>query len=886
MRRKRSMTQVYLASMLLLTIIPIVLIGCFWVAMRYQQFEVDVEKQRQTYLETNKQFLQDQVAEIISYIHYAKHLSEQRLRDRIRTRVEQANAQISALYTMRSPGTRREKNALLEELVAQLRPVRFSDGRGWYVLMNSQGTLLMSPMFPQAEGRNVNEFQDSIASTGMAEAVRIAREEGEGYIELQVNRAGNPGQLSTRLFYIKLFKPLDLLILSGEYAEDVDQALQAEVLTLISETRYYPQRSEPFIISGDGRLLARPSRAELIGKDISAHEDMISGEPLAAKAAQVAGDLGGGFYQFAERRDPAARISRGVNFVRAYPPWDWIIGSGFHLDKLESQISADREIMRAKVAREMGFVVLGLALAVAVVIAIASWFARKTAGGFREFSDFFEAASHGLTTIEKDRLPYAEFSQLAEAAHWMLEERSRYEVALKDSEQRFKLALKYSQNFMWDLDAKSGRLVLSEGFFESLGYAADEVDVNSFDTLIGLAHPDDVEALQSDLRVQKIYKSGIEFRLRQKSGQYRWFIARGSRVDLPDTLASRHRLLGIVTDITDRKNIERELIKARIDAEEASEAKSQFLATMSHELRTPLNGVMGYAQLLLRDTSLTEEQREYLAAIIECGEHLLELIGELLQLAQTESEEIEVVREPVELAGLIQSVADVCSARAERHQLEFLARLDRDVPTEIVCDAGKLKQILINMVTNGIKFTEQGWVRLDVEIDASQQYLNFIVSDSGVGIDPRDLAHIFEPFSQLHSDDTEGAGLGLALSYRLAASMHGELMARSEVGKGSTFTLRIPLQVMRADLVLGHTISYQSKKSLPQAKLESGVVRPDQVQQLRQALELGDVESLEVLIRKMLEQSTDTTLNRWLQGVLDSLEHFDIESVQQMIRKA
>jgi PAS domain S-box-containing protein len=229
-------------------------------------------------------------------------------------------------------------------------------------------------------------------------------------------------------------------------------------------------------------------------------------------------------------------------------------------------------------------------------------------------------------------------------------------------------------------------------------------------------------------------------------------------------------------------------------AEAASEAKSRFLATVSHEVRTPLNGVLGMADLL-RDTLLSPEQRTYVAAIRTSGEALLSLIDEILDFSRIEAGKAEIAVGPFDLHQVAESVVELLAPRAQGKDLEIAIAIDPGTPREVAGDGGRIRQILINLAGNAVKFTERGGVMLRVEADEAG--VAFHVQDTGPGIRPDRIEAIFEEFEQAEGSGlapSEGTGLGLAISRRLAEQMGGRLTCESRVGEGSIFTLRLPLR--------------------------------------------------------------------------------------------
>jgi PAS domain S-box-containing protein len=251
-------------------------------------------------------------------------------------------------------------------------------------------------------------------------------------------------------------------------------------------------------------------------------------------------------------------------------------------------------------------------------------------------------------------------------------------------------------------------------------------------------------------------------------------------------------------DISDRRRREEELRQAKDSAEAAARAKSEFLAHMSHELRTPLNGVLGYAQLLRRDRSLPAGHQEAVDAIAGCGAHLLALINDVLDLSKIEAGKIELEPVATDLRQLVADVRQLIAESARRKGLGFEIRLAADLPRLVVLDGRYLRQILINLLGNAVKFTHQGGVAL--AIARKDGRLRFDVSDTGIGIDAGSLGMIFEAFGQTRAGAEEGGtGLGLTISRRLVSAMGGELQVESRPERGSRFWFDFPLVFERGE---------------------------------------------------------------------------------------
>ena len=368
---------------------------------------------------------------------------------------------------------------------------------------------------------------------------------------------------------------------------------------------------------------------------------------------------------------------------------------------------------------------------------------------------------------------------------------------LRDDEARYRELLDSLEDMIVRRDAQGALTFVNRAFCRQFGVAARDVIGTRWSPVVVEAAPGYAQAPLTDRPKAVLQKLNLA------SGQ-RWIAWEERTVAVPGLTESEIQSIGC--DVTGRLATEAELRQARDAALSANRAKSRFLAAMSHEIRTPMNGILGMASLL-DDTALTPEQTTYTRAIDQSARNLLSLIDEILDFSKIEAGKLVLVNEPFSIVATLESAVELLAPRAHEKQIEIASLIDRDVPRVVIGDPIRLRQILLNLISNAVKFTDRGGVSVRVSATGAQGdgtlRIGFCVEDTGIGLSDADMACLFAEFEQADAAVQRrdgGTGLGLAISKRLARAMGGDVTVASQLGHGSTFRVDLPMLLPACEL--------------------------------------------------------------------------------------
>ncbi|NET56837.1 MAG: AAA family ATPase [Symploca sp. SIO2E6] len=386
-----------------------------------------------------------------------------------------------------------------------------------------------------------------------------------------------------------------------------------------------------------------------------------------------------------------------------------------------------------------------------------------------------------------------------------ISDRKQSEEALRASEERYRSLYEHTPVMLHSIDPMGRLISVSNYWLEKLGYERSEVIGRKSTEFL----TEESRRYATEVMMPKFFQAGscsdIPYQFICKNGKIIDVLLSG--ITEKDKSGQLIRSLGVLIDVTERKQAEIALQQAKEAAEVANQAKSQFLANMSHELRTPLNGILGYTQILQRSRELTPQQEKGINTIHACGSHLLTLINDILDISKIEAGKMELEPYNFPFPNFLRSVIEICRIRAQQKEITFTHQFSQPLPSTVHADEKRLRQVLINLLGNAIKFTDAGSVTFKVEQLNNKQLttnnqqpitnnkVRFEIKDTGVGIAAAELETIFEPFEQVgqRSHQAEGTGLGLTITQKIVSQMGSRLQVESTLGVGSTFWFDLEL---------------------------------------------------------------------------------------------
>jgi len=835
MLHTQSITRMFLIITITIAIFLGIATAVISILTQYNSFQQASRQYEKAYLKTQKSLIQNEVIKILNHIEYEKSLAERRLRKSIREQVQEMHTMAITVYEKnKTLKPHKEIQTLIVDMVSLIK----HHGDEYFWIITPQGTVIFHPFIRE---KSVEQLPGDMQKLFYNAANAVSDGKDGAFYEYYWKKLGQNIPLR-KVSYFMLFKPYNWIICTGASLPDLERDIQKEVLEHLEHITFGREGSiQAFTF--DGTVLADPSQSFPVGENVLEITDA-NGVKIVQQILEAGLHPEGGYISYLWAKNKLSAPRTKLVFSKTVYDWGWIVTAGVFADEIDTMIAEHRNVLKAGVMRQIRWS-MGLFLLVLISGILAAYiFSRHLRNEFRVFIAFFENVSHAYAPIDKEQLSSKEFKVLADYANDMRDEIVRSRRDLSKSEERYRTLVEAIPYGIQEIDTNGIITFINPAYDKMYGYDHGELTGKSMLDMIATDSEKSIlqEYLDIILKEQPepvpyfgkvLKKDGYVFDVqtdweykRDEHGRITGFISvitditerkqareeiQKLNLTLEQKVAERTQELHetirrLHWEIAERERTERELQHAKEAAESANLAKSIFLANMSHELRTPLNAILGFAQIMSHSRTDNPEQRENLAVISRNGEHLLTLINQVLDLSKIEAGRITLDERNFDLHNMLSELENMFRVQADNKALRLVFSHAGDVPRHIRTDEVRLRQVLINLLNNALKFTKEGGVTVRAGIADSEdcksgiRKLRFEIEDTGSGIASEESDMLFEAFVQTETgrQAQEGTGLGLPISRNFVRLMGGDITVRSEPGRGTTFTFDIQAGIAEA----------------------------------------------------------------------------------------
>jgi signal transduction histidine kinase len=783
-RKTLSIPQTFLLYIVIFFALSAIVMSSLFLFFEYRSFKQESEIQKSTFIEAQKELVKNEVDKVIEHIAISRDIRMNQVNEILTYRVDQAYLLIENLY-LKNKG-KYSKEAILQLAREALRPLRSKEIRGDYFLIRTNGEEILYPAHPEVEGVNFLDQPDSPEKEIVKEEIHIALEEGQGFIN------GNSTTFTTKesfsspsVIYVCYFKPLDIVIGTGEYIPDIEEDIQKEAIQYIKNVKY-GFNQQLFINDTAGNVIVSNTTQYADGDNIINLKDqsgfeIIKAEILASKSPN------GGFTTFDWLNDENGHIEKNMSFVKAYPEWNWILGAWFDLTRIETGINVRIKEMRKAQMKKAVSILLLIILMHIIILLIFRHVTNKTKKNTTTFISLLKKAINSNSAIDKIKLNYSEFHTIADATNEIIENKKISDEELVKSEIQFKSLFEIAPIMILGIDQNRKITLWNNECEKVTGYSLSEIQAVEKPIKMMVKYDEDYQSLLSHLA--------------EPNGQFHEYtIIDKDKIERNQFWAGFKSPSGIVIGVGyDTTELTKTLTELNITADklqEANHTKDKFLSIIAHDLKNPFNAIVGFSDLLCSSYSdLDDDTKLDLIKDIQHSAKLnFNLLEKMLEWAMSQSDHIPFNPEILNLQNIISDSTSFASYQANQKRIEIQTEAQTNI--QVFADENMITSLLRNLISNSIKFTpDQG--EIIIKTESLEDQVKISIKDNGVGMSSENIEKLFRTDAKVQTSgtkDEKGTGLGLLICKEFVDKHNGQIWVESQEGEGCEFFLTFPNQ--------------------------------------------------------------------------------------------
>ncbi|SMC60212.1 Signal transduction histidine kinase [Desulfocicer vacuolatum DSM 3385] len=785
-----TIEKLFLRNMIIAIFTAMGFLYLFWIYTEYTAFVTESRQMKIEYIKSQKKTLKHQVTMVLDYIQYMEAQTETQLKKTIQNRVKEAHALASNLYEENKEV--KPKAEIVKMIKDALRPIRFNNGNGYFFAFSMDGTEILFADHPEMEGRNMLSVQGPGGDFVVKDMIEILKEKSRGFYQYTWTKPGDTGRSFQKIAYVKYFKPYGWGIGTGIYIQDMKEQIQTDVLERVSNMRF-GQNGYFFGSEYGGFPLFTNGKITRGGDNLWNLTDS-DGVKIIQEMDRVSKKPEGGFIQYSwHKLDSQIPIPKLV-YVQNIPDWKWIIGAGIYIDAIDSTILSWKNTLYKNFRNKA---VTSFILFFAMSLVIYFW-ARHLAGkvqqSIKTFGNFFEEASLTSTYIDPESLPFFEFRNIALAANQMVEIREQTLEALELSEKRYEKSQLMGKVGNWEYHISTQNFWGSKGTKRIYGFDLDKEFLTVADVERCIPQKTDIHQIMMS-QVNKSSTIPLEFNITtQNTGEQKTVITMMELEE--DDKGTPHKINGVLQDVTQLKNLEKELRQAH-----KMEAVGTLSGGIAHEFNNILGVILGNAELAIEDFPQDDPRGYFLEEIKSASLRGKEIVSQLLSFSRRDEQH------PKQLIKVNEIINNAISFL--RASLPSTIQFSKSIQTDchpIVGNPTQIHQVMINLCNNAAQAMETSGGRLsitlenvfltkplrsqDLHIDPGK-YVRLSVSDTGQGISREIMDNIFNPFFTTKPVD-KGSGMGLSVVHGIMKAHGGLIKIYSRPDEGTTCECYFP----------------------------------------------------------------------------------------------